>query len=569
MTDHSHRPIPSKPTMSSYATANRPAASHYSHSDEDLDSEEEEEERRLSEQHGEASDGDAAAATNRKRGPRTQANTTLTEEDAAAAKEFEETVRPKKVLRPSLQPSDLKSAGGLLFVRRSFPTQVSRYHRQASSSSSSSSLAQSKVRGAGVKSNELARKMNVSSEINAAARFSRSLMGAYRDFARELAPSLAAEDVFLKVEDMGSKKEVKDYLQLMRDEFRREYLTGIYGEEKAGRILNELEYGLRAAQRPAEEDEQYGGGGERASVAPRLGYAVSNDDADVLGNLSDAPLSSPPATVAAAVANPYTSTNKYGGSASSAETSSSAQAVEDVVAPSPRDDAATSAEMSCVEEDEEAEATFSVNGEDDVGVANSHISAELLAGEREEEDDAASTAAPTAEEDDGTEATAPEANDESESDKGSETQENEMNVAAEDHQRGDPNEINESTCVDVTLNANADNVVGGEDLSGKSEVLTVDDKTQETLTLVESQLDNYDEYSQDERFSQVSDKLADEEAPTQIPCTQDDRFSQTQDDRFSQEDNTADERFSQFTPGMFEVDAGEKIPTSWELGQTE
>ena len=547
--------------MSSYATANRPAASHYSHYDDDLDSEEEEEERRLSEQHGEAADGDAAATTNRKRGPRPQVDTNLTEEDAAAAKEFEEAVRPKKVMRPSLQPSDLKSAGGLLFVRRSFPTQVARYRQ-----SSSSSLA-SKVRGAGVKSNELARKMNASSEINAAARYSRSLMGAYRDFARELAPSLAAEDVFLKIEDLGSKKEVKDYLQLMRDEFRREYLTGIYGEEKAGRILNELEHGLMA-QRPA-EDEHYRGG-ERASVAPRLGYAVSNDKADVLGNLSDTPLSSPPA----AVANPYTSTNKYGVSASSVETSSSAQAVEDIVDSSPCADADTSAE-SCEEEDEEAEATFSVNGENDVRVTNSHISAELLAGETEKEDDAASTAAPTADGDDGTEATALEANYECESDKGSETQENELNVAAED-QRGDPDEINESTCIDVTLNANADNVVGGENLSGKSELLAVDDKTQETLTLVESQLDNYDEYSQEERFSQVSEKLADE-SPTQIPCTQDDRFSQTQDDRFSQEDNTADERFSQFTQGMFEVDAevnggdggdeGENIP-NWELGQT-
>jgi hypothetical protein len=278
-----------------------------------------------------------------------------------------------------------------------------------------------------------------------------------------------------------------------------------------------------------------------------LGYAVSNDETDVLGNLSDAPLSSPPATVAASVANPYTSTNKYGGGASSAETSSPARAVEDIAAPSPRDDADTSAEMNCEGEDEEAEATFSVNGEDDVGVANSHISAELFAGEREEEDDAASTAAPTAEEDDGTEATAPEANDESESDMGSVTQENEMNVAAEDHQRGDPGVINESACVDVTLNAHADNGVGGENLSGRSEVLTVDTKTQETLTLVESQLDKYDEYSQDERFSQVGEKPADEEAPTQIPCSQDDRFSQTQDDRFSQEDNTADERFSQFT----------------------
>jgi hypothetical protein len=535
--------------MPPYATAKRPAASHHGRYDDDLDSEEEEEERRLSAQHGEAADGDAAAAAKRKRGPRsTQANATLTEEDAAAAREFEETVRPnKKAARPSsLQPSDLRGAGGLLFVRRSFPARVAGgCRRPASSSSPPSSLAapRKKVRGAGVRSNELARRMNAASEINAAARYSRSLMGAYRDFASELAPSLAAEDVFLKIEDLGSKKEVKDYLQLMRDEFRGEYLTGIYGEEKAGRILNELEHGLRA-QRPA-EDEHRGGGGERASVAPRLGYAVPNDDADLLGNVSDTPLPSPPATVPA-VPNPYTCTRKYGVSAPSAETSSSARAVEDIFDSSPCENVDTSAEAGCEEEDEEAEATFSLNGENDIGVTNSHISAELLAGEREKEDDAASTAAPTAEGDDGTEATAVEANDETVSHKGSVAQENEMNIAAED-QRGNLDGINENTCVDVTLNANADNIVGEENLSGRrSEVLTVDAKTQETLTLVESQLDNYDEYSQDERFSQVSEKLADE-APTQIPCTQDDRFSQTQGDRFLQEDNTADERFSQFT----------------------
>jgi hypothetical protein len=124
-------------------------------------------------------------------------------------------------------------------------------------------------------------------------------------------------------------------------------------------------------------------------------------------------------------------------------------------------------------------------------------------------------------------------------------QENEMNIAVKD-QQGNLNGINENACVVMTLNANADNIVSKENLSGRrSEVLTVIAKTQEMLTLVESQLDNYDEYSQDEHFSQVSKKLANK-APTQIPCTQDDH-SQTQNDQFSQEDNTANKQFSQFT----------------------
>jgi hypothetical protein len=87
----------------------------------------EEEECRLLEQHDEATNGDVAAAANRKRhSPRlTQAaNTTLIKEDAAAAREFEETAQPnKKAVRPLLQTSDLKGAGGLLFVRRLFPSE--------------------------------------------------------------------------------------------------------------------------------------------------------------------------------------------------------------------------------------------------------------------------------------------------------------------------------------------------------------------------------------------------------------------------------------------------------------
>ncbi len=83
----------------------------------------EEEEHRLSKQHGKAANGDAFAAANCNPGPRTQAaNTTLIKEDAATARELEETVQPnKKAVRPLPQTSGLKGAGGLLFVRWSFP----------------------------------------------------------------------------------------------------------------------------------------------------------------------------------------------------------------------------------------------------------------------------------------------------------------------------------------------------------------------------------------------------------------------------------------------------------------
>ena len=241
--------------MSYEATHRQP---NYNDYDEGLNSEEEEEERLLSEQHGEASDD----GPKRKR---TQP-TAFSEADAAAAKEFEEKVRVKKP-RPSLKLDDLKGSKGLVLVRRSFPNQCK--YREGSSK---------RPIVTGAKSSKVAQKMNQQAQITAAARYSRSLMSAYRSFARGLFPSLAPEDVLLKVEDMGSKKEIKDYLQIMRNEVRKEYLEGIYGVEKTERVLHELENGL---SRPPVVEEEY------VPVNRRMGHAVldgEDSDGEELGN---------------------------------------------------------------------------------------------------------------------------------------------------------------------------------------------------------------------------------------------------------------------------------------------
>ncbi|KAL7527611.1 hypothetical protein ACHAWF_002248 [Thalassiosira exigua] len=267
-----------------------------------LDSDDEEEERRLSALHGEASDG------RRKRPPATKAKgPALTEEDAAAAKEFEERVLKKsKRARPTLTAAELKGPSGLIRVRRSFPATV-RKHREAPSRSKG-------ARAAG----SLARKRNDAAEIDAAASYSRSLMRAYRSFASELFPVLAAEDVFLKIEELGSKKEVREYLQLMRDEAREEHLKGIYGEERTKRVLHELEYGL--ARRGCDEVDYLdgrktfggdGGADANAHVTPRIGKAVFEDEEDGEGGgvsgVGAPPASQPPARAkaAAAAVNPY------------------------------------------------------------------------------------------------------------------------------------------------------------------------------------------------------------------------------------------------------------------------
>ena len=108
-----------------------------------------------------------------------------------------------------------------------------------------------------------------------------------------------------KIEDLGSKKEVKDYLEIMRNEFRKEYMEGIYGTEKANRILNELEYGLKV--HPMEMDENYtgqlgeeGGEGSSSRVMPRMGYAAGAYD-DGEEEEEEGP--------AVPVVNPYTNKN--------------------------------------------------------------------------------------------------------------------------------------------------------------------------------------------------------------------------------------------------------------------
>jgi hypothetical protein len=249
----------------SYTATERP---HYD--DDDLNSEEEEEERLLSAEHGEASDD----GPKRKRPTST---TTYSEADAAAAKEFEEKVRVKKS-RPVLTPADLKGSKGLIAIRRSFPDQIKfREHKKAI--------------GTGAKSSSVARKMNEESQITSAANYASSLMAAYKHFARALFPSLAPEDVLLKVEDMGSKKEIKDYLQIMRNDVRREYLEGIYGEEKTERILHELENGV---SRPVVEEFE-----NERPVNRRMGEAVL-DEVVIGGDVERAAVSNPYEKAAAA-----------------------------------------------------------------------------------------------------------------------------------------------------------------------------------------------------------------------------------------------------------------------------
>lgn len=528
--------------MSVYATANNRSASSYSsrYADDDLD--EEEEERRLSEQYGEAGDDSGAARSNKNK---RQANTHMTEEDAAAAKEFEEQIRAKKKNKKqtTLEPIHLKSAEGLIYIRRSFPTQIVKYRHPKNAVSSLNS----KIAGGSgsSRSAKLAQKIAITSQINAAASYSRSLVSAYHDFARELLPTLAPEDVYLKIEDLGSKKEIKDYLQLMRDEFRKEYLTKIYGAEKAERILNELEYGLRSSALMSEQQQQqkYDDYDERANVVPRLGYAVTNDDeedmeAEYFGKGVAATHSSTTTTVTTApMANPYRiATNEVTASFNDETTPTSSSLVQeelvesnDDLAASTRDDLdmPRTDDMDKEDDDDEEEATFE---EDDTVTATAKNAMEVSGNKKEVEE----------------KATVPEID---------------MDDAILPVEDIDMQVDNENKKLEV------------------SQTVVDCGKTQETLTLLmESQ---FDDYSQDDPFSQVD---GDEEsnnvlvvvAPTQTDVTvnddgsqqsqQNDGFSQTQDSRFSQ---TQGVMFEEDVSGINNVDEDEGTNTCFELGQSE
>ena len=234
---------------------------HHDDSDDDnLNSDEEEEERRLSELHGEA----AADDTTKKR-KRNNNDTTLTEEDAAAAKEFEEKIRRKVKSRPQFTPELLTQGNkGLVYLRRSFPGRVAKF--RDTTTNNKPLMTSSKM---DKKQQELYKKRQQTIQINNAARYSSSLLTAYTDFARSIFPTLAPADVFLKIEDLGSKSEVKKFLQLMRDEQRKEYLIKVYNGDvtKVDRILSELEYGMVGNNAGlGGVNALMGGGGEESGV---------------------------------------------------------------------------------------------------------------------------------------------------------------------------------------------------------------------------------------------------------------------------------------------------------------
>jgi len=179
-----------------------------------LQREEEEQERLLSEQHGEAEE-----SSSQKRKP---------EEDIEA-----EYSRKKARRRPTLTPAMVTSSKGLIRIRSEFPRQVKW-------------------------------PTTTKNKVNAAATYSRTLVNSYKSFCYDLFPNSAFQDVLTRLESFGAKKEIKDYLQQMREEVRNAHLEKIYGKEKAQAMITELEHGLKQ-----QHDEFRGGDAFMMEDAPR------------------------------------------------------------------------------------------------------------------------------------------------------------------------------------------------------------------------------------------------------------------------------------------------------------
>ena len=221
-----------------------------------LDAEEAEQERLLSERFGEA--GEAPSEK------RKTAAAAATDQDIAA--ELAGEVRRAKKSRPTLQPTDLTGpANGLNRIKNEF-NDLAKYR-------SGVDRARLKAR----KGQRLTRDQLRRAELNAAAAYSRDLVGAYRNYCRDLFPALAFEDTVARIETLGSKKEVKDYVEIMREDVRRQHLVKIYGAGKTDRMLAELESNLVGGGADGFGGAGADADGQAAAVANPYGSAATNN----------------------------------------------------------------------------------------------------------------------------------------------------------------------------------------------------------------------------------------------------------------------------------------------------
>ena len=245
------RRYPPQPSASSVRSTLHDSSSSEDEEDQ-LRREEQEQERLFSEQHGEANE---ASASNKRQSDTDIANA-LNSTDAAK----------KKKPRITLTDSKLTGPAGLIRIRHEFSRIKYRPAKPVKS-----------------KDKKIAKRKQFERDIHASAVYIGKLMQAYQEFALDIAPNMHYNDTFRKIQDLGSKKVVKDYLNTMREEICKEHMENIYGREKAEKYALELENGLQSMKDDGDEYDNYdyvGGTGvsRRLATIEAMENGVENQD---------------------------------------------------------------------------------------------------------------------------------------------------------------------------------------------------------------------------------------------------------------------------------------------------
>ena len=252
---------------------NASSALHDSSSSEDEEEmllhEEQEQERLLTEQHGEANEALPSSNSNKRQ----------SDADIANALNSTDAVKKKKP-RMTLTSSKLTGPEGLIRIRHDFNRIKYRIPK----------LTKAMDR-------KVAKKKQFDREIHSSAVYMAKIMQAYQEFASDIAPNMHYSDTFIKIRDMGSKKEVRDYLNVMRQEVCKDHLEKIYGKDKAEKFVDEFENGIQS--RGGGEDEflhdnyQDYGAGVAQRLATLENSEIEKEDKDTASsNSKNVPLAS-------------------------------------------------------------------------------------------------------------------------------------------------------------------------------------------------------------------------------------------------------------------------------------
>jgi hypothetical protein len=225
------------PTLSSSNSIHSNLHEYESSEDEGegLGLEEKEQERQLSKIHGEAPEAPNSSA-GQKRQLETDADIANALSNGATQK--------KRKQRIVLTERKLTGGEGLIKIRHDFPTKLK--YRQVN------------VQATRKVTSKTNKEQLKAIEIQAAARYASDLMNAYQEFAMDLMPNDHHDDTLLKIQDLGSKKAVRDYLDEMRQDICRGHLEKIHGKDKTENLLDELEHGLTATKTQLLESDEEG-----------------------------------------------------------------------------------------------------------------------------------------------------------------------------------------------------------------------------------------------------------------------------------------------------------------------